>query len=53
MVMMVVAVATAPFLMTEDQRFDHHWDRLGIGKLLANVNKIEIPEVDPINGNDA
>ena len=45
-------VSTPSFLVAKDQGFNHDRNRLRIGKLFPNIDKIEILEVDPIDGNN-
>ena len=39
--------------VTKNQRLNHHRHRLRVGQLLADVDKIEILEIDAIDRNDA
>src|SRR2546427_10724475 len=48
LMMMVMAVSPAPFLVSKNQGFDYDRDGLGIGKLFADVDKIEILEIDSV-----
>ena len=54
MVMMAMAMAMTPALfgVAKDQGLDHHWNGLGIGKLFADIDKVKILEIYPIDGND-
>jgi hypothetical protein len=53
MIVMVVRMAAAVLAMAKDQGFDHHGNRLGIRKLLAYIDKIEILKVDPVDRYDS
>ena len=39
--------------MAKDQRLDYHRHRLGIGQLLADIDEIEILEIDAVDRDDA
>ncbi len=39
--------------MTKNQRFDHHGHGLGVGKLLADIDEIEIFEIDTVDRDNA
>ena len=53
-IILVLLMMAAPVLgVTEDQRLDHHRHRLRVGQLLADVDEIEIFEIDAVDRNDA
>ena len=39
---MAMGMPSTPFRVAEDQRLDHHRDRLRIGKLLPDVDEIKV-----------
>ncbi len=50
---MLLVMAAAVLGVTKNQRLDHHRHRLGVGQLLADVDEIEILEIDAVDRNDA
>ena len=48
-----VDVTPAVFLLAKNKGFDDHRNCAGIGKLFADIDKVKIPEVYSVNGDDA
>lgn len=53
MMVVMMRMSSSMLGMTEDQRLDHHRYRLRVGKLLADVDKIEIFEINAIDRDNA
>jgi hypothetical protein len=52
LMMLLMVMAAAVLAMAEDQRLNHHRHRLGVGKLLADVDEIKVTEIDAVDGNN-
>ena len=42
MMLMAIVMPAAMFGVAEDQRLDNHWNRLGVGQLLADIDKVKV-----------
>ena len=40
--LMAIVVPAAVLGVAEDQRFDNHWNRLGVGQLLADIDEVKV-----------
>ena len=51
--LVLCVMAAAMFGVAKNQRLDHHRHRLGVRQLLADVDEIEIFEINAVNGNNS
>ena len=51
--MVFMRVAATVLAVAKNERLDHHRHRLGVGQFLADVDKIKVPEIDAVDGNNS